>query len=136
MKLPCEVAVRSVVPAIRCLLARELTETHGMSQTEAANLLGITQTAVSKYVHHERGRILLIEKEKEIRTQIERVAISLFHNNMDRTTLALQICGICKLVRKKRLMCNLCKKADPKLNIEHCDLCIFAACTPARKEDL
>ena len=98
MKLPCEVAVKSVVPAIRALLAKELIETYGMKQREAANLLGITQTAVSKYAHHVRGRILLIEKEKKVETLITKTAALLANGNLNRTALALQICITCKLV--------------------------------------
>ena len=123
MKLPCEIAVKSAVPAIRALLALELTETYGLKQIEAANLLGITQTAVSKYTHHVRGRVLSIKKEKEVKMLIVKTAASLANGKLDRTALALQICTTCKLIRKKRLMCELCKRTDPTLNIEQCKIC-------------
>jgi len=125
MKLPCEVAVKSVVPAIRALLAKELIETYGMKQREAANLLGITQTAVSKYTHHVRGRVLLVEKEKKVEILITKIAALLANGNLNRTTLALQICTTCKLVRKKGLMCELCKRVDPTLDIQQCKVCLF-----------
>jgi hypothetical protein len=120
--------VKSVVPAIRALLARELTETYGMKQEKAASLLGITQTAVSKYLHHVRGRVLSIEGEKEVNTLIIKTAASLANGNLDRPTLALQICNTCNLIRKKRLMCKLCKRADPTLNIKQCKLCFISSC--------
>ena len=125
MKLPCEVAVRSVVPAIRALLAKELTETHGMKQGEAAKLLGITQTAVSKYAHHVRGRILLIDMEEEVRTTIVKTAASLANGALDRVALSLQICGTCKLVRRKGLMCELCRRADSTVDLERCRVCFL-----------
>lgn len=128
MKLPCEIAVKSVVPAIRALLARELTETYGMKQGEAADLLGITQTAVSKYIHHVRGRVLSIEGEKEVKTLIIKTATSLTDGNLDRPSLALRICTTCNLIRKKRLMCKLCKRADPTLNVKKCNLCFLSSC--------
>jgi len=128
MKLPCEVAVKSVVPAIRALLAKELTETYGMKQKQAANLLGITQTAVSKYTHHVRGRVLIIEQEQEIEIQIKKTAAFLAEGRLNRTALALQICNTCKLIREKRLMCKLCKQANPTLNLEQCKLCFLSPC--------
>lgn len=131
MKLPCEIAVKSVVPAIRALLAKELTETYGMKQREAANLIGITQTAISKYTHHVRGRVLRIEKEREVKTLIMKTSLSLANGKLDRTALALRICATCKLVRKKRLMCELCKRANPALNIEECRLCLLSSCDVA-----
>ncbi len=117
MKLPCEVAVKSVVPAIRALIARELTETYEMKQREVGDLLGITQTAISKYTHQVRGRVLEIGKDREARILVVKTAVSLANGDLDRTALALQICKTCKLVRKKGLMCELCKRANPKLNM-------------------
>ncbi|MCK5562646.1 transcriptional regulator, partial [Candidatus Bathyarchaeota archaeon] len=61
MPMPCEVAVKSVVPAIRAGLAKELVQTHKLRQIDIANLLGITQTAVSKYTRDVRGRVVQIE---------------------------------------------------------------------------
>ncbi|MFP3985601.1 MAG: transcriptional regulator [Candidatus Bathyarchaeia archaeon] len=130
MKLPCEIAVKSVVPAIRALLAKELTETYGLKQEKAADLLGITQAAISKYTHHVRGRVLEIETEKEVKLLTIKTAASLANGDLDRTALALQICTTCKLVRKKRLMCKLCKRVNPTLDIEHCKLCFLAPCEP------
>ncbi|UCB60361.1 MAG: hypothetical protein JSW72_09730 [Candidatus Bathyarchaeota archaeon] len=128
LKLPCEVAVKSVVPAIRALLARELTENYGMKQGDAADLLGITQTAVSKYIHRVRGSVLSIGGEKEVKTLIMKTAASLADGNFERPFLALQICTTCSIVRKKRLMCRLCKRTDPALDIEQCKLCFLSAC--------
>lgn len=128
MKLPCEVAVKSVVPAIRALLAEELTETYRMKQTEVAQLLGITQTAVSKYIHHVRGRALSPKIEEEVGTLIVQTAKSLSNDGMDRTALALHICNTCKIIRKKRLMCELCKRVNPTLDIEKCQLCFLSSC--------
>ena len=67
-------AVKSVVPAIRALLAKELMETFGINQTEAANLLGITQTAVSKYIHNVRGSRIEIENEERVAEQARQTA--------------------------------------------------------------
>ncbi|UCE96444.1 MAG: transcriptional regulator [Candidatus Bathyarchaeota archaeon] len=133
MKLPCEVAVKSVVPAVRALLAKELIETYGMKQTEAANLLGITQTAVSKYIHNVRGNLLQIEKEKAVRVQIKETAASLVSGNKDRMALILDLCDTCRLARKKRLMCELCQRASPILNLAHCRLCDFSSSSDPRK---
>jgi predicted transcriptional regulator len=129
MKLPCEVAVKSVVPAIRALLAKELTETHEMKQVEAAKLLGITQTAISKYTHHVRGRILRIEEEAKVRLFVKKTAASLANGELSRAGLVLRICDACKVVREKGLMCDLCKRANPTLDIKHCELCFLPICS-------
>ncbi len=126
MKLPCEIAVKSVVPSIRALLAKELVEAHGMKQSEAARLLGITQTAVSKYTHNVRGKTIPIEKDKEIRVLITRTATSLANGEMERMDILLEICTTCNLVRKKGFMCKLCRRSDPQLDVRKCKLCTLS----------
>lgn len=128
MKLPCEIAVRSVVPAIRAMLAKELTQTHKMKQNDAANLLGITQTAISKYIHQVRGNSLLIESET-ITIKIASTAIALVNGELKRKEVPLQICNVCKLIREQGLMCKICRQINAIPNEEECNLCI-SSCQP------
>ncbi len=122
--MPCEVAVKSVVPAIRAGLAKELIQTHKLKQIDTANLLGITQTAVSKYTRHVRGRVVKIEKVEEVQQMITETAKTLANGEISRRQLAIRFCEICKLVRQKRLMCELCKRSNPSIDIYQCLICI------------
>ncbi len=122
MKLPCEVATKSVVPAMRALLAKELTGTCGLSQEDAARLLGITQTAVSKYVHKVRGNTIHLSSD-EIVFSLRKTASLLANEGLDRTELALQLCQTCRQIRRKRLMCTLCKRDDPSCKPNECFIC-------------
>jgi len=121
--MPCEVAVKSVVPAIRAGLAKELIQTHKLKQIDTANLLGITQTAVSKYTRHVRGRVVKIEKVEEVQQMITETAKTLANGEISRRQLAIRFCEICKLVRQKRLMCELCKRSNPSIDIYQCLIC-------------
>ncbi|UCD95765.1 MAG: hypothetical protein JSV35_04410 [Candidatus Bathyarchaeota archaeon] len=126
MRQPCEVGTKSIVPAIRALLANELLTTHSLRQREAAVLLGITQTAISKYMHHVRGATISIGAEGEIRSLIEKVAGQLANGNIEKKTLALRICRLCRLVRRKGIMCKVCKEA-PETSLDYstpCELCM------------
>ncbi len=53
MKPPCEVMVKSFLPAVRALVSRRLREL-GYAQTEIAGMLGVTQAAVSNYLSADR----------------------------------------------------------------------------------
>lgn len=125
MRQPCEVSTKSIVPAIRALLADELLTTHGLRQREVAVLLGITQTAISKYTHHVRGATVSIGTEREIRSQIEKTATLLASGNIEKKMLALRICRLCRLARRKGIMCKLCRHAtDASINYSTpCVLC-------------
>jgi predicted transcriptional regulator len=63
--VPCEVAVRSVVPAIKALIATELVEKHGLKHGEVVEILGISQSAVSRYTSRTRGHTIRISELKK-----------------------------------------------------------------------
>ncbi len=56
--LPQELEVWFVLPAIRRELTKDLIESHKISQKEVAEVLGITDAAVSQYLHAKRGGTL------------------------------------------------------------------------------
>lgn len=70
MRLPCERVVNEVLPAVRSLIAKDLQE-KGYSQTEIAELLHITQPAVSQYLNASRGKhIRQIEQDDAAARQL------------------------------------------------------------------
>ncbi len=81
MILPCEVAVRSVIPAVRALIAKQLMEEQGLKQDQVAEILGISQSAVSKYSRKVRGHAIRVDDIEEIRPFINGMVILL----LDRT---------------------------------------------------
>lgn len=122
--MPCEVAVKSVVPAIRAGLAKELIKTRKLKQNDIADLLGITQTAVSKYARNVRGRIINIEEIEEVQQMMTETVEVLVNGRIPRDQLVDRVCEICKLVRQKGLMCVLCKRSNPSLDINKCHICM------------
>jgi len=123
MIMPCEVAVKSVVPSIRAFIATELTQTHNMKQNDVAKLLGITQTAVSKYTRQVRGAVLKIDQTEEIRSMLKQIASQLANGETTRQGLVIKFCEVCKTVREAGIMCNLCKRSDPTINVKTCSVC-------------
>jgi len=121
--LPCEVAVKSVIPAIRSAIARELTKSYGLKQKDVAQLLGITQTAVSKYTRHTRGAVLKVEKVTDTQTLLEETVESLANDQIDKYQLNAKLCRICETIRQKGLMCRLCKLSDPNIDNQQCVVC-------------
>ncbi|UCH71178.1 MAG: hypothetical protein JSV29_04215 [Candidatus Bathyarchaeota archaeon] len=123
MLLPCEVAVRSLVPAIRSAISRELTQTYGLRQKDVASLLGVTQTAVSKYTRHVRGTVLKIEEVEEVQPMIKEIVVSLANGHMSKYELVAKFCVACEIIRRNGLMCELCKLSDPSIDIKECFVC-------------
>jgi len=123
MLLPCEVAVRSLVPALRSAIARELTQTYGLKQKDVAKLLGVTQTAVSKYTRHVRGTVLKIEEAEEVQPAIKEIVVALANGSMSKYEFVTKLCVACKIIRHKGLMCELCKLSDPTIEVQQCFVC-------------
>jgi hypothetical protein len=121
--LPCEVAVKSVIPAIRSAIARELTESYGLKQTEVAELLGVTQTAVSKYTSHCRGAIFEVTEVEGVQPVFKETVCSLANGEMDKYELAEKLCAVCGIIRRSGLMCILCKVSDPNIDNSRCIVC-------------
>lgn len=121
--LPCEVAVKSVIPAIRSAIARELTQSYGLKQIEVAELLGVTQTAVSKYTSHCRGAIFEVTEVEGVQPVLKETVSLLANGEMDKYKLAEKLCVVCEIIRQSGLMCILCKVSDPNIDNNKCIVC-------------
>jgi hypothetical protein len=124
MLAPCEVAVKSVIPAIRAYIAKELTNTYKMKQTDIAFVLGITQTAVSKYLSNVRGQAIRIDHSEEIRSMMNEIASRITDKEISGPQLIDEFCTVCNIVRQKGLMCSLCLRSDPLLRHKSCHICM------------
>lgn len=123
MLLPCEVAVKSVIPAIRSAIARELTESFGLKQKEVAELLGVTQTAISKYTSHCRGAIFEVSEVDGVQPVLQRTVHLLANGEINKYELAEKLCLVCRIIRRSGLMCILCRVSDPKIDNSKCIVC-------------
>jgi len=116
--------VKSVIPAIRAYIAKQLIQTYKMKQTDVAGLLGITQTAVSKYVGNVRGQALRIDKEDEIQSMMNKIASRIADKKTSGPQLTLEFCSVCRAVRRNGQMCELCKRSDPEITKVSCGICM------------
>ncbi|ETA68755.1 MAG: uncharacterized protein PWQ51_1598 [Methanolobus sp.] len=100
MKLPCQMIVWDVLPAIRAAIAEELMNC-GLSQQEIAKELDMAPSAVSQYLSKKRGyRIVL---EENVKVSIRELAEDMKANKVD--DLASRICGICRQLREEGQEC-------------------------------
>ena len=123
MSVPCEVAVKCVLPVVRAMLAKELMAKYQLKQTEVAEMLRVSQPAISLYYRKIRGRAIDLENDENIGNLVRNMARALAGNKLSRRDLIPKYCEICKTVRAKGLLCELHKAFDPTINIETCKLC-------------
>jgi len=123
MILPEELASKSVIPAIRALVVKRLVEEHGMTQQEAAKLLGVTQPAVSKYLHEKRGAAIKLNGIKQIDEATGEIAELVSSQKVPQIEVMSKIEAACDYVRRNRYMCDLHKKLEPSMDVNSCHVC-------------
>jgi len=123
MLVPCEIAIKSILPSVRATIAKELVDKHDLKQAEAAKLLGVSQPAISLYSRKIRGKAVDLESDSEIKKMVENVADSLANGGLSPMNFMSAFCEICRTVRAKRMMCSLHKTFDPSVDLDKCELC-------------
>jgi predicted transcriptional regulator len=124
MSVPCEVAVKCVLPVARAMIAKELVTKYKLKQTEAAQLLKVSQPAISHYGRKTRGKAINLKRDKDVGELVQNIAKSLAEGKPSRRDLIPKYCEICKTIRAKGLLCKLHKTFDQTIDIEACTLCL------------
>jgi len=122
--IPCEVAAKSVVPAVRALITKELVEKHNLKQDEVAKILGISQSAVSKYTREVRGYVIKVDEIEGIKPLIDKMVSLLVSGTCERQNFLKIFCQTCIAARKTGVMCRFCQKSEPNIRIEECGFCL------------
>jgi hypothetical protein len=122
--VPCEIAVKSVIPAVKALIAKQLVEKHGLKQEKVAEILGISQSAVSKYTRKVRGYAIKIDGIEEIEPLIEKMVGLLENETYQRREFLKTFCQTCTAIRKTGIMCQFCQKTEQKITIQECSFCL------------
>ena len=112
------------MPAIRGVMARVLVEKHGLKEQQAAEILGLSQSAISRYATKDRGNIITIEDVPEIQINIDHMIELLLTERFSRMIDVFELfCETCKLIREKGLMCQACEKKTARPTQETCAFC-------------
>jgi predicted transcriptional regulator len=65
MRFESEVVSEELLPAVRSVMAERLKQEYGLKQHEVAEVLGVTQPAVSQYLNKKRADKEAVEKLKD-----------------------------------------------------------------------
>ena len=123
MRPPCELVVRSVLPAFRSLVAKSLIEKYHFSQVAAAEKLGTTQASISHYLYSKRGdkRLKQLEAAPSVRAIVDEIAEGIAADKISSFDAMQQFCKLCKVLRTGDLICDWHR--DFLAVPEACDVC-------------
>jgi predicted transcriptional regulator len=120
--LPSEVEAKTIIPALRSLIAKKLVNTYHLPQQKVAELLGITQAAVSNYIRDVRGVGASLEGSEEAQKLADEIVKAILQG-VDQVTLMKKFNEAVTTIKAKRLMCDLHQKLEPDLDAEKCHIC-------------
>jgi predicted fused transcriptional regulator/phosphomethylpyrimidine kinase/predicted transcriptional regulator len=114
MKFIEEVVVEEFLPTYRSMLAEALRE-RGLTQSEVADLLGISQSAVSKYVHGEVDRNERLLSDPHVAELVERLAEGLASGEMSRVQALVEAEVVVRRLERGGTLATLHEEAMPQL---------------------
>lgn len=99
-----------MLPAIRAAIARELVGSYGMGQAQVAEVLAISQPAVSQYLNAVRGGrteawMQKPEFEAILKETCERLATG-------KATILTELPSLVRRLREKGIICSSCDLKD------------------------
>jgi predicted transcriptional regulator len=125
LQTPYEIAAKSVIPAIRGMIAKSLINRE-MTQSEIAYFLGITQPAVSKYFSDKRGKAIDFDSKGDILKMTNLIAEGISERRLNRVQIANMIKEVCDYVMRSGYMCELHYGIDPQTKEMNCKMCMEA----------
>ena len=103
MRLDCEIISQDFLPVLRAVLAKELSSC-GLNQKDVANILGISQPAVSQYLRDLRGSRNHFVSDEELYMKIKELCGKIRTKEMNQTQMKNEMYAVCeRAMIKKRI---------------------------------
>lgn len=126
MLLPAEIESKTLIPALRAILARKLAEGHGIREDEISKMLGVTQAAVSNYIRGTRGDPRLIEKlgrEEQVARMVDELSDRLASDMAYTPSSLSRFIGLCNYVKSSLLICDIHHNLEEDIDEKVCKEC-------------
>ena len=126
MLLPAEIESKTLIPALRAILARKLSADHKIQEDKRSKMLGVTQAAVSNYIRGVRGDKRLIDKllaEDRISEMLTELTDKLASDMAYTPSSLSMFLGMCDYVRSSLLICEIHRKLESNIDEQVCKEC-------------
>lgn len=126
MLLPSEIEAKSLIPAIRAILAKKLVNEYEMKEEIVARVLGVTQAAVSNYLRGTRGDIQLMNKLTsvlEVMRMTNDIARDLTSNKAYTPNTMAKFVELCNYMRYTFIICDVHHGMESNIDEQVCEQC-------------
>ena len=126
MLLPAEIESKSLIPALRAILAKDLANKYHIREDEISKMLGVTQAAISNYIRGTRGDPKLIEKlleDKQVADMLDDISDSLSSDKAYTPSNLSKFIGLCNYIKSSLLICDIHHNLETNIDDEICKEC-------------
>ena len=126
MLLPAEIESKTLIPALRAILSKKLSEDHKIREDEISKMLGVTQAAVSNYIRGTRGDPQLIQKllsEEQVAKLINELCDSLTTDMAYTPSSLAKFIGLCNYIKSSLLICDIHHNLESDIDEKVCKEC-------------
>ena len=126
MLLPAEIESKTLIPALRAIIAKTLAEKHEIREENISKMLGVTQAAVSNYIRGIRGDPELIEKllgEEQVANMINEISDDLSSDRAYTPSSLSKFIGLCNYIKSSLLICDIHHNLESNIDDEVCKEC-------------
>ncbi len=101
MRLDCEIISQDFLPALRSAIAKELISC-GMNQKEVADLIGISQPAVSQYLRDLRGANNHFVLDKDLFSKVREMCGKMKSKEMNHLQMKREMYSLCEAALNRK----------------------------------
>ncbi|MEM4445646.1 MAG: helix-turn-helix domain-containing protein [Thermofilum sp.] len=127
-----ELGARYITPYIMRRLVEALVNEHGLSRVKAAAALGISPSAVTRYLKGERGSQIDLRDRSDVEELISRLASRAASHPLSELELQLEVARIALYIMGKGYACPFHFRLEPSPRSTGCRVCLslFGPNTP------
>ena len=126
MLLPSEIESKSLIPALRAIIAKQLAVDHKIREDQISKMLGVTQAAISNYIRGTRGDPELIKKllaEKQVSEIVDEICDNLSTDRSYTPSTLAKFIGLCNYIKSSLLICDIHHNLESDIDEAICKEC-------------
>ena len=126
MLLPSEIESKSLIPALRAIIAKKLAHDHKIREDQISKMLGVTQAAISNYIRGTRGDPELIKKllaEKQVSEIIIEICDNIATDKSYTPSTLAKFIGLCNYIKSSLLICDIHHNLESDIDEAICKEC-------------